>query len=352
MKALARSDRHQRHVSAIVQGASGPASSAIPTTGCSPAVRGCGLSAEAIRDQALAVSGLLVERIGGPSVHPYQPPGLWKELTGGGDFVQDHGADLYRRSLYTFWKRTIAPPSMITFDAAGREACTVRSGTDQHAAASACAAERNHVRRGGPRAGPAGDARRRRTRRPNGSRWSFAWPWRDRPATGELTVLLRRLSSGNWHVFEQPARGRGRNLLAVGESPARRAAATRRTGGLDDGGQPDFESGRSRYQGVTQAMDPRTHHRWLVSRRSFFRSRPPDWAAWPWPRCWAKARAATRPHGRRSPGLAALRARGPSGSSTCFSRAPRRRWTCSTTSRNWPNCHGNDCPTRCGRASG
>ena len=68
-----------------------------------------------------------MERIGGPSVHPYQPPGLWKELTGGGDVVQDHGADLYRRSLYTFWKRTIAPPSMVTFDAAGREACTVRA---------------------------------------------------------------------------------------------------------------------------------------------------------------------------------------------------------------------------------
>lgn len=85
------------------------------------------LSAEAIRDQSLAVGGLLIERIGGPSVHPYQPPGLWKELTGGGDVVQDHGADLYRRSLYTFWKRTIAPPSMVTFDAAGREACSVRA---------------------------------------------------------------------------------------------------------------------------------------------------------------------------------------------------------------------------------
>jgi hypothetical protein len=84
------------------------------------------LSAEAIRDQSLAVSGLLVEQLGGPSVNPYQPPGLWKELTGGGDFVQDHGANLYRRSLYTFWKRTIAPPSMMTFDASGREACSVR----------------------------------------------------------------------------------------------------------------------------------------------------------------------------------------------------------------------------------
>ncbi len=64
--------------------------------------------------------------MGGPSVHPYQPPGLWKELTGGGDVAQDHGANLYRRSLYTFWKRTIQPPSMMTFDASGREACSVR----------------------------------------------------------------------------------------------------------------------------------------------------------------------------------------------------------------------------------
>ncbi|MEX0679177.1 MAG: DUF1553 domain-containing protein [Pirellulales bacterium] len=84
------------------------------------------LPAEAIRDSALAASGLLVERVGGPSVKPYQPPGLWKELTGGGDFEQEHGEGLYRRSLYTFWKRTIAPPSMITFDASAREACSVR----------------------------------------------------------------------------------------------------------------------------------------------------------------------------------------------------------------------------------
>jgi hypothetical protein len=68
----------------------------------------------------------LVEQQGGPSVKPYQPPGLWKELTGGQEFQQDHGAGLYRRSLYTYWKRTIAPPSMITFDASPRESCTVR----------------------------------------------------------------------------------------------------------------------------------------------------------------------------------------------------------------------------------
>jgi len=83
------------------------------------------LPAEMIRDQALALSGLLVETIGGPSVMPYQPAGLWKELSGN-DYAQDKGEKLYRRSLYTFWKRTSAPPAMMAFDAAGREMCSVR----------------------------------------------------------------------------------------------------------------------------------------------------------------------------------------------------------------------------------
>jgi hypothetical protein len=83
------------------------------------------LPAGVIRDQALAMSGLLVEQLGGPSVKPYQPAGLWKELSGQ-DYVQDKGDKLYRRSLYTFWKRSSPPPSLMNFDAAGREACVVR----------------------------------------------------------------------------------------------------------------------------------------------------------------------------------------------------------------------------------
>ena len=83
------------------------------------------LAAEMIRDQALAASGLLIGEIGGPSVKPYQPKGLWQELTGT-DYEPDHGARLWRRSLYTFWKRTSPQPTMITFDAAGREACSVK----------------------------------------------------------------------------------------------------------------------------------------------------------------------------------------------------------------------------------
>jgi hypothetical protein len=83
------------------------------------------LPAGVIRDQALAVSGLLVEQLGGPSVRPYQPAGLWKELSGQ-DYAQDKGDKLYRRSLYTFWKRSSPPPSLMNFDAAGRETCVVR----------------------------------------------------------------------------------------------------------------------------------------------------------------------------------------------------------------------------------
>ena len=84
------------------------------------------LSADVVRDQALAVSGLLVSKIGGASVKPYQPEGLWNEIGGGGAYVQDHGDNLYRRSLYTFWRRTIPPPSMANFDASARESHMVR----------------------------------------------------------------------------------------------------------------------------------------------------------------------------------------------------------------------------------
>jgi hypothetical protein len=83
------------------------------------------LSAEMVRDQALFASGLLVEKVGGPSVKPYQPASLWKELADA-VYQPDKGENLYRRSLYTFWKRTVAPPDMIAFDAAGRETCIVR----------------------------------------------------------------------------------------------------------------------------------------------------------------------------------------------------------------------------------
>ena len=84
------------------------------------------LEAEQIRDQALAVSGLLVREIGGRAVKPYQPAGLWEESGTGKHYAQDKGAKLYRRSLYTFWRRTAPPPTMLTFDAMSREVCTAK----------------------------------------------------------------------------------------------------------------------------------------------------------------------------------------------------------------------------------
>ncbi len=84
------------------------------------------LGPEMVRDQALAVSGLLVEKVGGPSVKPYQPAGLWQELAGGKGYEPDKGEGLYRRSIYSFWKRTSPPPFMVNFDSPNRETCTVR----------------------------------------------------------------------------------------------------------------------------------------------------------------------------------------------------------------------------------
>jgi hypothetical protein len=88
------------------------------------------MDAEMVRDYALAVSGLLAKKMGGPSVKPYQPEGIW-DVVGlpNGDtrnYVQDKGENLYRRSLYSFWKRMAPPPNMEVFNAPSREVCTVR----------------------------------------------------------------------------------------------------------------------------------------------------------------------------------------------------------------------------------
>lgn len=93
------------------------------------------LDAEEIRDNALYVSGLLIEKLGGKGVRPYQPSGIWEAVgytsSNTAKFEQDHGEALYRRSLYNFWKRTAPPPYLTTFDAPSREKyCTRRERTD------------------------------------------------------------------------------------------------------------------------------------------------------------------------------------------------------------------------------
>jgi len=89
------------------------------------------LPAELVRDNALAISGLLNEKIGGPSVYPYQPKGLWEEMAfgegySGQSYTPSSGSDLYRRGMYTVWKRTVPPPSLNLFDAPDREKCAAR----------------------------------------------------------------------------------------------------------------------------------------------------------------------------------------------------------------------------------
>jgi hypothetical protein len=88
------------------------------------------MDAEVVRDLALATSGLLVEKLGGRSVKPYQPPGIWEAVAFVGSttntFQRDAGDALYRRSMYTFWKRTSPPPALTTFDAPSRENCVAR----------------------------------------------------------------------------------------------------------------------------------------------------------------------------------------------------------------------------------
>src|SRR5690606_21030920 len=88
------------------------------------------MDAEMIRDYALAASGLLVKKIGGPSVKPYQPPGVWEAIamnvSNTRSYQRDTGENLYRRSMYTFWKRQAPPASMDIFNAPNREYCVVR----------------------------------------------------------------------------------------------------------------------------------------------------------------------------------------------------------------------------------
>ncbi len=86
------------------------------------------LQGELIRDQALSVSGMLVDQVGGPSVKPYQPPNIWNEvsLNGGLRYSPDNGEKLYRKSMYTYWKRSAPMPSMMIFDSPSREKCVVQ----------------------------------------------------------------------------------------------------------------------------------------------------------------------------------------------------------------------------------
>ena len=153
------------------------------------------LPAEVVRDNALAIAGLLVKKIGGPSVKPYQPAGLWEELAGGAGeapYVQDKGPGLYRRSLYVYRKRTVPHPLMATFDAPSREVCQVKRPRTNTPLQALELLERPDLRRSRSPARPARDRRRRRPRlRPD--QICVSPGARTRAIPGELELLLRGL---------------------------------------------------------------------------------------------------------------------------------------------------------------
>ena len=176
------------------------------------------LTAEMLRDQALAASGLLVENIGGPSVKPYQPDGLWEEKAMGAPrYDQGHDADLHRRSLYTFWKRTVPHPAMMAFDAADRNVCTVRrQSTSTPLQALALLNDTQIV-----------EASRRiseRMLKEGGSTLDeqVAWVFRliaGREASSREALVLKRIFLEQREIFSS-APGQAARLLIVGEAPS------------------------------------------------------------------------------------------------------------------------------------
>ena len=179
------------------------------------------MDAEMIRDYALAASGLLVPTLGGPSVKPYQPPGVWEAVAMIGsdtrDYRQDHGDRLYRRSLYTFWKRAAPPASMDIFNAPSREVCTVRRErtntplqslvtlNDPQFVEAARHLAQIVLKEGGPTDGSRLDFLARRL---------LARPWR----AEELTVVQSSLA--DLLAYYQAHAEQATRLVAVGESKA------------------------------------------------------------------------------------------------------------------------------------
>jgi hypothetical protein len=178
------------------------------------------LDAEVIRDSALYTSGLLIERNGGKSVKPYQPEGIWEAVAFVGsntrEFKPDAGEALYRRSLYTFWKRTSPPPSLLTFDAPSRENCTVRRPrTNTPLQSLVLMNDQQYV-----------EAARRLAERmmlDGGSQpvdrleWGFRWVTARKPTPSEAAVLQTIYEKQLAHYQQDPAAAE--KLLTVGPMP-------------------------------------------------------------------------------------------------------------------------------------
>lgn len=178
------------------------------------------LNAEVIRDQSLAVSGLLTTKIGGPSVRPYMPEGVWDETSKYGNlrnYKHESGEGLYRRTMYTIWKRTAAPPTMLLFDAPNREVCTIkRSRTNTPLQALSLLNEVTFVEaarglalRMMREAGPSVESR---------LALGFHLVTARDPSKDELAVLSQGLADDLAHFKNDPAAAK--QLVTVGELPA------------------------------------------------------------------------------------------------------------------------------------
>ncbi len=169
------------------------------------------MSAEQIRDNALAASGLLSQKIGGPSVKPYQPAGIWEALAtrNAVNYIQNHGDSLYRRSLYTIWKRSAPPPMMLNFDAAERHFCMVkRQKTSTPLQALVTLNDPQFVEA----------ARVLAQKSPPGAIDYMAKALLSRPARSEELKLMQQLYSEELADFRKNPK-RATALLSVGEYP-------------------------------------------------------------------------------------------------------------------------------------
>ena len=181
------------------------------------------LPAEAIRDQALAVAGVLDARVGGPSVRPYQPAELWRELAYNPDeytaqvFVPSTGADLYRRSVYTFWKRSVPPPNLSLLDAPDRESCTLARGRSNTPLAALVLLNDTTFVEAARRLAERVLLQGASDRDPQRIGRLFALVLSRPPTDQELSLLSRNLSAERAAFARDPSAAT--KFLAVGESP-------------------------------------------------------------------------------------------------------------------------------------
>jgi hypothetical protein len=181
------------------------------------------VEAESVRDIALAVSGLLSPKFGGPSVNPRQPDGYLAAMNfPKRDYSRSHGEDLYRRGLYTFWRRTFLLPSLVAFDASAREECTVNranSNTPLQALVllndpvfveAARAFAQNIITKGGPNL----------SARIN---WAFMQALGRKPTAAERKILADLYRRSTADFSKSPTKAR--ELINVGDTPPRKTAA-------------------------------------------------------------------------------------------------------------------------------